>query len=95
VLDVLICFCVTGSPGSTEDSALVVRNLLLAGARPDERDATRRTPLHAAATTGHSAAALALLQNGADPDATDADHNNPLHLAAKASHLQVKCYIVI
>ncbi|KAF4516889.1 hypothetical protein B566_EDAN011234 [Ephemera danica] len=85
----LACAAAPSGQGTGEEAALVVRNLLLAGARPDERDATRRTPLHAAAASGHAAAALALLQNGGDPDATDADHNNPLHLAAKASHLQV------
>jgi ankyrin repeat protein len=86
------CVCVTDNDNASdtsEDSALVVRNLILAGARPDERDSTRRTALHAAALSGHSAAALALLQNVANPDATDADLNSPLHLATKASQLEV------
>ncbi|XP_059490603.1 rabankyrin-5 [Neocloeon triangulifer] len=75
--------------GTTEDTALLVRNLLLAGARPNERNSSRQTPLHIAAVSGHSAAASALLQNNADPDATDVDNNNPLHLAVKASNLPV------
>ncbi|CAB3379555.1 Hypothetical predicted protein [Cloeon dipterum] len=84
--------CSVASPsatGTTEDSALLVRNLLLAGARPNERNSTRQTPLHIAAVSGHSSAASALLQNGADPDASDVDNNNPLHLAVKSSNLPV------
>jgi len=80
----------SGNDGPAEDSALLVRNLLLAGARPNERNSSRQTPLHVAALFGHAAAASALLQNQADPDATDVDNNNPLHLAVKVSQLPVK-----
>ncbi|KAG8256338.1 Ankyrin repeat and FYVE domain-containing protein 1 [Homalodisca vitripennis] len=60
---------------------LIVRSLLLAGARADDRDGHRRTALHVAAEAGHAAVVSALLQNGTDYDATDAEGDNALHVA--------------
>uniref|UniRef100_A0A1B6G1J7 FYVE-type domain-containing protein n=2 Tax=Cuerna arida TaxID=1464854 RepID=A0A1B6G1J7_9HEMI len=68
---------------------LIVRSLLLAGARADDRDGHRRTALHVAAEAGHAAVVSALLQNGTDYDATDAEGDNALHVAVREGHLAV------
>ncbi|XP_020803163.1 rabankyrin-5-like isoform X1 [Drosophila serrata] len=60
---------------------MITRNLILAGARLNERDAFQKLPLHIAIEHGNLSAVCALIQNGADYDATDADGNNALHLA--------------
>lgn len=70
-------------------SEMIVRNLILAGARVNDRDATGRTALHVAAERGHVTVVAALLQNGADFDAVDAEANNALHIAVRAGHLSV------
>lgn len=70
-------------------SEMIVRNLILAGARVNDRDATGRTALHIAAERGQLAVVSALLQNGADFDAVDGDSNNALHVAVRAGHLSV------
>ncbi|PSN52924.1 hypothetical protein C0J52_03016 [Blattella germanica] len=70
-------------------SEMLVRSLLLAGARADDRDAHRRTALHVAAAAGHASVVSALLQNGANFDATDSDGDNPLHIATREGHLTV------
>lgn len=70
-------------------SEMIVRNLILAGARVNDRDATGRTALHVAAERGQLAVVSALLQNGADFDAADSDANNALHIAVRAGHLSV------
>lgn len=68
---------------------MIVRNLILAGARINDRDATSKSALHIACERGNLAAVSALLQNGADYDAVDNDGNNALHIAVRESHLQV------
>ncbi|XP_054279848.1 rabankyrin-5-like [Macrosteles quadrilineatus] len=68
---------------------IMVRSLLLAGARPDDRDGHRRTALHVAAEAGHASVVSALLQNGADYDATDSEGDNALHVAVREGHLAV------
>lgn len=70
-------------------SEMIVRNLILAGARVNDKDATGKTALHIAAERGQLAVVSALLQNGADYDAVDGDANNALHIAVRASHLSV------
>lgn len=68
-------------------SEMLVRSLVLAGARVDDRDAHRRTALHVAAGAGHAAVASALLQNGADADASDSEGDNALHIACREGQL--------
>lgn len=68
---------------------MLVRNLILAGARINDKDATSKTALHIAAERGNLPAVSALLQNGADFDAVDSDGNNALHIAVRESHLPV------
>ncbi|XP_067015008.2 rabankyrin-5 [Anabrus simplex] len=70
-------------------SEMLVRSLLLAGARVDDRDAHRQTALHVAAAAGHAAVVSALLQNKANFDATDSDGDNALHVATREGHLPV------
>lgn len=68
---------------------MLVRSLLLAGARPNDRDSNRRTALHVAAEAGHTSVVSALIQNGADYDAVDIEGNNALHFAVREGHLPV------
>jgi len=51
-----------------DDNLVVVRLLLLHGARIDQADADSWTPLHAASANGHSGIVRYLLSQGADPD---------------------------
>ncbi|CAH0549325.1 unnamed protein product [Brassicogethes aeneus] len=67
----------------------LVRSLILAGARVNDRDAQKRTALHIASESGNSAAVSALLQNSADCDAIDVESNNALHIAVREGHLSV------
>lgn len=68
---------------------MIIRNLILAGARINDKDATSKTALHIACERGNLPAVSALLQNGADFDATDNDGNNSLHIAVRESHLNI------
>ncbi|KAH8288003.1 hypothetical protein KR054_008722, partial [Drosophila jambulina] len=68
---------------------MITRNLILAGARMNERDALQKLPLHIAIEHGNLPAVSALIQNGADYDATDADGNNALHLAVHSGQLLI------
>lgn len=68
---------------------MITRNLILAGARINDRDATQKTALHVAAERGNLEALSALLENGADFDAVDSNGNNALHIAVRESHLTV------
>lgn len=54
---------------------MLVRNLILAGARVNDKDSTSKTALHIACERGNLPAVSALLQNGADYDAVDNDGN--------------------
>lgn len=71
------------------ENEMLIRNLILAGARLNERDATQKTALHVAAERGMVGAVSALLQNGADFDAVDGDGNNALHIAVREGHISV------
>jgi len=63
-----------------------VRALLEADPAPvNARDFARRTPLHHAATRGHSEVVQVLLDKGADVNAVDRWKMTPLHLAAGAA----------
>lgn len=68
---------------------MIVRNLILAGARVNDKDATGKTALHIAAERGQLSSLSALLQNYADYDAGDSDGNNVLHIAVREGHLSV------
>ncbi|XP_046739305.1 rabankyrin-5 isoform X1 [Diprion similis] len=68
---------------------MLVRSLVLAGARIDDTDAHRNTALHAAARTGHAPVISALLQNNINFDAINADGDNALHVAVREGHVAV------
>ncbi|XP_070143494.1 rabankyrin-5 isoform X3 [Drosophila kikkawai] len=68
---------------------MITRNLILAGARMNERDALQKLPLHIAIEHGNLSAVSALIQNGADYDATDANGNNALHLAVRGGQFLI------
>ncbi|XP_039298509.1 rabankyrin-5 [Nilaparvata lugens] len=68
---------------------MLVRNLLLAGAKPNDRDVCRRTALHVAAEAGHTEVVIALMQNSVDFDAVDVEGDNALHIAAREGHYAV------
>lgn len=74
---------------ASSENEMLIRNLILAGARLNERDATQKTALHIAAERGRLGAVQALIQNGCDFDATDADGNNALHIAMRESMMPV------
>lgn len=69
------------------EDEMLVRNLILAGSRINEKDGTGKTALHIAVEQNRTGSVSALLQNGADFDATDGDGNNSLHLAVREGHL--------
>ncbi|KZC07909.1 Ankyrin repeat and FYVE domain-containing protein 1 [Dufourea novaeangliae] len=68
---------------------MLVRSLILAGARVNDTDANRNTALHAAAKAGHAAVISALLQNSINFDAVNADGDNALHVAVREGHVSV------
>uniref|UniRef100_A0A182Y4P8 FYVE-type domain-containing protein n=1 Tax=Anopheles stephensi TaxID=30069 RepID=A0A182Y4P8_ANOST len=74
---------------AASEKEMLIRNLILAGARLNDRDATQKTALHVAAERGTVGAVSALLQNGADFDAVDGDGNNALHIAVREGHIAV------
>ncbi|XP_045517988.1 rabankyrin-5 [Pieris brassicae] len=70
----------------------LLRTLLLAGARPNDRDAHKRTALHVAAGTGGTSQAAivsALISDGAEVGAVDAAGDNALHVCAREGHAPV------
>ncbi|XP_065170447.1 rabankyrin-5 isoform X2 [Atheta coriaria] len=67
----------------------LLRSLILAGARIEDRDVHKQTALHVAATAGNAPGVLALLQNNADFDAVDMNGDNALHVAVREGHLNV------
>ncbi|CAL7948855.1 unnamed protein product [Xylocopa violacea] len=68
---------------------VLVRSLILAGARVNDTDANRNTALHAAAKAGHATIVSALLQNNINFDAVNADGDNALHVAVREGHISV------
>lgn len=74
---------------ASSENEMLIRNLILAGARLNDRDATQKTALHIAAERGRLGAVQALIQNGCDYDAADADGNNALHIAMRESMMPV------
>ncbi|KAH8288958.1 hypothetical protein KR044_003172, partial [Drosophila immigrans] len=74
---------------ATSKNEMIIRNLILAGARVNERDAVQKIPLHIAIERGNISAVSAMIQNNADFDATDADGNNALHLAVHGGQLPI------
>lgn len=74
---------------ASSKNEMLIRNLILAGARINDKDATSKTALHIAAERGNLPAVSALLQNGANFDARDSDDSNALHIAVRESHLSV------
>lgn len=74
---------------ASSKNEMIIRNLILAGARINERDAVQKMPLHIAIERGNLAAVSAMIQNNADFDASDADGNNALHLAVHGGQLAI------
>ncbi|KAG8035383.1 hypothetical protein G9C98_006829 [Cotesia typhae] len=68
---------------------MLVRSLILAGARINDTDAHRNIALHAAAKAGHAAIVSALLQNNINFDAVNTDGDNALHVAVREGHVAV------
>ncbi|XP_020711715.2 rabankyrin-5 isoform X2 [Athalia rosae] len=68
---------------------MLVRSLVLAGARINDTDAHRNTALHAAARAGHAPVISALIQNNINFDAINADGDNALHVAVREGHIAV------
>ncbi|CAH1132015.1 unnamed protein product [Ceutorhynchus assimilis] len=67
----------------------LVRSLILAGARVDDKDSQKHTALHIASEAGNAPAVSALLQNNADYKAVDMAGDNALHIAVREGHLNV------
>ncbi|XP_043485040.1 rabankyrin-5 [Leptopilina heterotoma] len=74
---------------SISGNEMLVRSLLLAGARINDMDAHRNTALHAAAKAGNAPVISALLQNNVNFDAVNADGDNALHVAVREGHVAV------
>lgn len=68
-------------------SEIIVRNLLLAGAKINEMTKHRQTALHLAAQQDLSTICSVLLENGIDFAAEDENGNNALHLAVMQGRL--------
>lgn len=71
------------------ENEMLIRNLILAGARLNDRDATQKTALHVAAERGRLPAVQALIQNGADFDLMDGEGSNALHIAVREGHFAI------
>lgn len=74
---------------ASSENEMLIRNLILAGARLNEKDSTHKTALHVAAERGRLGAVQALIQNGADYDIADGDGNNALHIAMRECMMPV------
>ncbi|KAF5296308.1 hypothetical protein FQA39_LY12525 [Lamprigera yunnana] len=68
---------------------IVVRNLILAGARVEDFDAHKQTALHVAAEANNASVTIALLQNHVDYNACNNNGDNALHIAVREGHLNV------
>lgn len=62
-----------------------VRDLIVSGAKLDDADKLKRTPLHMAAWSGNLEALQLLIRAGANLDAKAMDGFTPLHFAAQSS----------
>lgn len=62
-----------------------IRDLIVSGAKLDEADKLKRTPLHMAAWSGNLEALQLLIRAGASLDAKAMDGFTPLHFAAQSS----------
>ncbi|KAK9876362.1 hypothetical protein WA026_012671 [Henosepilachna vigintioctopunctata] len=67
----------------------MVRSLILAGARVDDRNAQKRTALHVSAEAGNAPVVSALIQNDVNCDAVDSECDNALHIAVREGNLGV------
>lgn len=66
-----------------------ITTLLRYGANPNIASNTKKiTPLHKAASSGHTAIADVLVQHGADVNSNDDSGNTPLHAAASCGHIE-------
>uniref|UniRef100_A0A6P8I0Z8 Rabankyrin-5-like n=1 Tax=Actinia tenebrosa TaxID=6105 RepID=A0A6P8I0Z8_ACTTE len=72
----------------TVGSEIIVRHLLLAGARVNDVDKHRQTALHMAAASKHASIISALLREGINHDAVDEKGNNALHVAVQYGHVE-------
>lgn len=68
-------------------SEMIVRNLILAGAKMNDVTMQKQTPLHIAAEKDQSAICSILIENGIDFDAVDVNLNNALHIACQKGNL--------
>jgi len=74
---------------SQSENEMLIRNLILAGARLNDKDSTQKTALHIAAERGRLCAVQALIQNGCDYDVVDAEGNNALHISMRECMLPI------
>lgn len=74
---------------ASSENEMLIRNLILAGARLNDTNSTQKTALHIAAERGRLSAVQALLQNGCDFDVIDAEGNNALHIAMRECTLPI------
>ncbi len=70
---------------AAKGDAAAARALIAGRAKPDERDAYGRTPLHVAAYGGHRDAMRVLVQAGANPNALERDRYDIVTIAAVAN----------
>ncbi|KAL5017224.1 hypothetical protein ScPMuIL_006813 [Solemya velum] len=68
-------------------SEMIVRNLMLAGAIVNVKNARSETALHLSATKDQASICAVLIENGVDYDDVDENLNNALHLAVQYGNL--------
>lgn len=67
----------------------LMRSLILAGARVEDRDAQKNTALHVASEANNASVIAALIQNNIDYNAYNSNGDNALHIAVREGHLNV------